>query len=74
MSEITRAQYKELCEAQSFGKDNFHQLLSEYCGIEARPYVAHSYYDAAGNYIGNSEDNNDVADLLDNAYITIEGH
>lgn len=72
MRQITQTQYEELCEARSFSRDEFHKLLSEHCDIEARPYVAYSYYDSAGNYIGCSDDDNDVRDLLDNAYITIQ--
>ena len=68
MSAITKKQYEELCEAKSFDRDEFHKLLNEYCGIEARPYTGYSYYDNAGNYIGDANDC-DVKDLLDNAYI-----
>lgn len=70
MSRITQKQYEQLCEAKSFDTDEFHRLLSEYCGIEAKPYVAYSYYDAAGNYVGSSDDA-DVDSLLDRAYVTI---
>ena len=72
MSVITQKQYDELCEAKSFDQDEFHKLLSEHCDIEVRPYTAYAYYDAGGNYIGCSDDDNDVDDLLDHAYITIQ--
>ena len=71
MSIITKEQYNELCEARGFDRDKFHKLLSEYCDIEVKPYTAYAYYDASGNYIGNSDDN-DVKDLLDSAYIEIQ--
>lgn len=70
MSEITERQYEELCEAKGFDREEFHKLLSEHCGIEARPYTGYSYYDNLGNYIGDSNDC-DVKTLLDNAYIKI---
>lgn len=68
---ITREQYDELCEAQSYSRTDFHELLESITGIEARPYTGYSYYDNLGNYIG---DSNDVVvrDLLDNAYIKME--
>ncbi len=67
---VTRKQYEELCEALSFDKGAFRQLLNEYCGIEARPYTGFSFYDGAGNYIGDSNDC-DVKSLLDSAYIRV---
>ena len=72
MENITRKQYEELCEASSMDREEFHQLLSEYCGIEARPYTGFSFYDEAGNYIGDSNDH-DVRELLDNAYVSVVG-
>lgn len=68
---ISKKQYEELCEAQSYSRTAFHELLESIAGIEARPYTGYSYYDNLGNYIG---DSNDVVirDLLDNAYIKIE--
>lgn len=70
-STITQEQYEKLREAQSFDRSEFHQLLNKHCGIEARPYTGFSYYDEAGNYLGDSDDC-DVKSLLDNAYISIE--
>ena len=67
---VTRKQYEELCEALSFDKSKFRQLLKEYCGIEARPYTGFSFYDSAGNYLGDSNDC-DVKSLLDGACIRV---
>lgn len=72
VTKITRKQYEELCEARSYDKAEFHRLLAKYCDIEARPFVAYSYYDVADNYVGCSDDDQDVRDLLDSAYIDIE--
>lgn len=48
-----------------------HKLLKEYAGIVAEPYTGFSYYDSAGNYLGDSSDC-DVIDLLEAAYIEVE--
>ena len=70
---ITNEQYEELCDSKCWdGKEDFHELLEEMTGIEARPYTGYSYFDSAGNYLGDSTDNS-VRDLLNNAYIEIEG-
>ena len=70
MTSITRKQYEELREASSWDTEEFHRLLNEYCGIESRPYTGFSFYDSAGNYIGDSNDY-DVKSLLDSAYIRV---
>ena len=70
---ITNEQYIELSESRCWdSKEDFHKLLEEVTGIEARPYTGYSYFDSAGNFIG---DSNEVCvrDLLNNAYIEIEG-
>ena len=67
---ITKDQLAELEEAQSWDLNNYHKMLDEYAGITARPYTGYSYYDAAGNYIGNRDDS-DVRDLLRAAYIEV---
>ena len=70
--EITKEQYEELVESRTWdSKEDFHKLLKEVTGIEAKPYMGYSYFDDAGNFIG---DSNDVCvrDLLNNAYIEIE--
>ena len=67
---ITKAQLEELSEAEFFDRDEYHKLLEDYTGIVAKPYTGYSYYDAAGNYIGDSGCN-DVLDLLKCAYIKV---
>ena len=51
---ITAEQLQELEEAQSFDRNEYHKLLKEYAGIIAEPYTGFSYYDSAGNYLGDS--------------------
>ena len=69
---ISKKQYEELCESKCWdSKEDFHELLENITGIEARIYTAYSYYDEAGNYIGDSNDVS-VRDLLNSAYIEIE--
>ncbi len=72
MSTITHEQLEDLEDALSFGrKEDFHRLLEEYTGIEARPYTAYQYFDSADNYVGDSNDD-DVRDILRKAYITVK--
>ena len=69
---ISRKQYEELCESRCCdSKEDFHKLLEIVTSIKAKPYTGYSYYDEAGNYIGDSNDTC-IKDLLDNAYIRIE--
>lgn len=60
---ITKEQYLELKEAQFIDRNEFHQLLEEYTGIKTQKYIGFSYYDFAGNYIGDYGDV-DLDDLL----------
>ena len=69
---ITKQQMQELENAAVYGTDEFHRLLAEYAGIEARPYRAYQYFDNCGNYIGDSSDSG-LFDLLEAAYIKVEG-
>lgn len=69
---ITREQYAELVESRCWdGNEDFHNLLEELTGIEARPYRGYSYFDKAGNFIGDSFEVC-VRDLLDGAGIEVE--
>lgn len=69
---ITRAQYDELSNAAFLdGHDGFHDLLEKYAGIEARPYTAYQYYDAAGNYVGDSNESG-LDELLQAAYVEVQ--
>lgn len=67
---ITEAQYDEITETYSYQHDAFCKLLEELTGIVAKPYTAYSYYDAAGNYLGDSEYHG-IADILAEAGIEI---
>ena len=68
---VTAEQLQELEEAQSFDRNEYHDLLQEYAGIIAEPYTGFSYYDSAGNYLGDSSDC-DTMELLKSAYIEVE--
>ena len=66
---ISKSQYDELKDINMCcGEDEFHKFLEKYTGIEARPYTAYSYYDATGDYIGDSNEN-DLDDLLEKANV-----
>ena len=68
---ITAEQLREIEDAVIFGTKEYHKRLEEYTGIKAMPYTGYSYYDSAGNYIGDSADSG-VMDLLRAAYIEVE--
>lgn len=70
---ITKAQYDELAELESFGFDRkgWNKKLKEYTGIVGRPYTAYVYYDAAGNYIGDSNED-DLDSLLKEANVEVK--
>lgn len=70
MFEITKEQLKELEETLSVDRRDFNDLLEEYTGIVAKPYIGFVYYDSADNWVGDS-DNYDVREILENAYITV---
>ena len=70
VKKITNEQLEELRYATDFRE--YLDLLKEYTGIEAVPYTAYSFYDNVGNYIGDST-NSDTMDLLEAAYIEVEG-
>lgn len=68
---ITQAQYKEIEAAESAGDDEkFNSLLQKYAGITARPYTAYNYYDADGDYCGDSNDSL-LDELLRAAYVEV---
>ena len=68
---ITKEQYEELCESKCWGTyEEFHEMLEEIAGIEAKRYTGYQYFDSIGNYLGDSNDCS-VKDLLDNAYIKV---
>lgn len=67
---ITKEQLEDLEYAKSSDRNEFHELLKEYAGIVAESYVGFSYYDEAGNYLGDSN-YCDVRDLLESAYVEV---
>lgn len=72
INSITKAQYNELSDANFiYGTETFHKLLEEYTGIKAVPYTVYAFYDAAGDYVGCSE-NNDLDHILQSAYISVD--
>lgn len=69
---ITQAQYNEIESAASLGDyQEFNARLQKHTEIIARPYTAYSYYDAAGNYLGDSNDA-DLDELLQAAYVEVK--
>lgn len=71
MSKITREQCQQLYDAEMYEtRDSFNRKLEEITGIQAKRYIGYQYYDAGGNYVGDSCDC-DVRDILSNAYIEI---
>lgn len=68
--QITRKQFKELTEAyECMGDQQFVDKLKEYTGIVRKPFTVYSYYDAYGNYLGDSDD--DLFDIINQAGIDI---
>lgn len=69
---ISRAQFEQLEEARIYlSIKEYHEMLKELTGIEARPYTNYAYYDSAGNYVGDYSDN-DLSDLLRSAYVEVD--
>lgn len=72
VKEIDREQYELLVDTRIWDtKEEFNKLLEEVTGITAESYVGYLYYDANGNYIGDSNDSA-VKDLLINAHIRFD--
>lgn len=65
---ITSEQCDEILEAQYGNK--YRKLLEEYTGIKAKPYTEYQFYDAEGEYIGDSQWM-DLDDLLEAAGIKL---
>lgn len=69
---ITRAQYNDIESTVFLGdRQAFNARLLKHTAIVSRPYTAYSYYDAAGNYLGDSNDA-DLDGLLFAAYIEVK--
>lgn len=69
---ITREQYNDIKSTVLLGgRLGFNARLQKHTGIVARPYTAYSYYDAAENYLGDSNDT-DLDGLLQAAYMEVK--
>lgn len=69
---ITKAQYNALDNSRFFDSvDEFNWFLKKWTGIQAKPYTGYAYYDAAGNYVGDSNEF-DLDDLLKSAYVEVK--
>lgn len=53
---ITKAQLRQIYQAQLFDNDEYLKLLKEFAGIESRPTTEYNHYDENGEFIGSSVD------------------
>ena len=53
---ITKAQLRQIYQAQLFDNDEYLRLLKEFAGIESRPTTEYNHYDEKGEFIGSSVD------------------
>jgi len=68
---ITEDQLDELLDARDyFGADKFVKLMAEYTGIVVKTYTGYQYFDAADNFLGDSEWNS-LRDILEEAEIEV---
>ena len=67
---ITKAQLRQLYQAQLIDNDEYLRLLKEFAGIESRPTTEYNDYDENGDFIGSSVDT-DLSDLLDEAGVEV---
>lgn len=67
---ITKAQLRQLYQAQLFDNDEYLRLLKEFAGIESRPTTEYNHFDENGEFIGSSVDT-DLSDLLDEAGVEV---
>lgn len=68
---ITAEQFDELsCSNSSWTYADFLSALEKYTGITARPYTGYQYFDAAGDYLGDSGETS-LEDLLEKAGIEV---
>ena len=65
---ITSEQREEILEEQ-YG-NRYRELLKEYTGIKAKPYTEYQFYDADGEYIGDSQWM-DIDELMEEAGIKV---
>ena len=67
---ITRERVEQLEEAENLDKDGYNKLIEDYAGIIAKPYTGYSYFDEAGNYLGDYADSTTMG-LLKAAYVEV---
>lgn len=67
---ITKAQLRQLDQAQLIDYDEYLRLLKEFAGIESRPTTEYNHYDENGDFIGSSADT-DISDLLEAAGVEV---
>lgn len=70
MAHITKEQYQELLHDELYDYEEFMCKLEKYTGIEARPCSSYQFFDAAGDYVGDSS--HDVDILLEEAYVEVK--
>ena len=68
---ITKAQLRQLYQAQLIDNDEYLRLLKEFSGIESRPTTEYNHYDENGAIIGSSVDT-DLSALLDEAGVEVQ--
>ncbi|MBR2927718.1 MAG: hypothetical protein IKC24_00990 [Oscillospiraceae bacterium] len=70
VDKITKEQLEDLEIAEFLDTNDFNSLLEKYTGIKAKPYTGYQYFDAAGDYLADS-DNTSVEELLKLADIKV---
>ena len=67
---VTKAQLRQLYQAQLIDNDEYLRLLKEFAGIESRPTTEYNYYDENDNFLANS-DEADIYGLLEMAGVEV---
>ena len=67
---ITKAQLRQIDQAQLIDHDEYLRLLKEFAGIESRQTTEYNHYDENGEFIGSSVDT-DISDLLEAAGVEV---
>ena len=70
---LTKQEADDLSEVLTWDEDSFPEILEEHTGLQAKPARMFLVFDAAGDYVGNTQDDT-VNDILRKAGIeVIEG-
>lgn len=67
---VTKAQLRQLYQAQLIDNDEYLRLLKEFAGIESRPTTEYNHYDENDNFLANS-DEADIYGLLEMAGVEV---